>query len=168
MSTIKPMILAVCLAASPLAAGEGESTKTDGPPKPATTKPEPIVISNETLERRFGPPDPESARPAPSRPAPPARGKGPDVATMVEQHKETEKAAKDAKQKREAAIAQARARIADLERRLLALRNPLLARPAAPEKNAEDWQELDTVERVKRFEKELQDARRALAEAQGD
>jgi len=63
-------------------------------------------------------------------------------------------------------VDQAHERIAELEKRVLALRNPLLARPAPPEKEREEWDRADNEKRVERSIADLEGARNDLTAAE--
>jgi hypothetical protein len=63
-------------------------------------------------------------------------------------------------------VAAAKERIADLEKRALAVKNPFLARPEAPEEGAEEWERGNGPQRLKQTEDQLEAARDELAEAE--
>jgi hypothetical protein len=65
-------------------------------------------------------------------------------------------------------VAELSAKVASLEKRLLALKNPLLPRRYSDKKNeeTEDWDKMDNLSRVETTQKELDDARAELAAAQ--
>jgi hypothetical protein len=63
-------------------------------------------------------------------------------------------------------VAAAKERITDLEKRALAVKNPFLARPKAPEEGAEEWERGSGPQRLKQTENQLQAARDELAEAE--
>jgi hypothetical protein len=65
-------------------------------------------------------------------------------------------------------VAELSAKVADLEKRLLALKNPLLPRRYSDKKDeeVEDWDEKNNLERVETTQKELDEARAELAAAQ--
>ncbi len=138
------------------------------------------VYSNEDLVKLFGAPPEEpgaegEAPDAESRGAespgatpPPGAEEGPDPLTKLfdDQRRAQEHAAQVAAA--ETKVAEARQRIGDLEKRMLAVKNPLLARPAAPQDKAEEWKHSDGAERVKRTESELEQAQAALARAEAE
>ncbi len=68
----------------------------------------------------------------------------------------------------ERSVTDAQARVAELEDRLRAVHNPLLPRPSLPPEEEEAWKGLDGVERAKRVEKQLEQARRDLSIAMED
>jgi predicted nucleic acid-binding Zn-ribbon protein len=57
-------------------------------------------------------------------------------------------------------------KIADLEKRIRATRNPLLARPEVPDEEKDDWASKSAPERVKLSQEQLDQAKTELAEAQ--
>jgi hypothetical protein len=61
---------------------------------------------------------------------------------------------------------EAHARVLELERRLLAVRNPFVPRPQLPPEEAEAWAGLDGVARAARVEGQLERARAELLAAQ--
>lgn len=63
----------------------------------------------------------------------------------------------------EGQVKAAQEKIADLEKRVLAIRNPLLPRPAAPEEKAEEWNRADGAARVDLSQEQLRMAREQLA-----
>jgi hypothetical protein len=63
-------------------------------------------------------------------------------------------------------ITDAKQAIVDLEKRLLAVKNPLLARPSAPEEGADEWNAGDGQTRVRQTEQQIAAARKALADAE--
>ena len=58
--------------------------------------------------------------------------------------------------------------IAAIERRLIAIRNPLLARPQAPEGTEEEWDGMTAPQRVERSKEDLAKAQAELKEAEDD
>lgn len=65
-------------------------------------------------------------------------------------------------------VAELSAKVASLEKRLLALKNPLLSRRYSDKKDEEDkdWDQKNNLQRVEETQKELDDARAELAAAQ--
>jgi len=59
-------------------------------------------------------------------------------------------------------------KLADLEKRLRAVRNPLLARPEAPEDDPEAWNNASAAERATMTETQIQAARDEVAQAEQD
>ena len=149
-----------------------------------------VVITNEDLERMMSGLTPEQklqgvyqaerhiGAPAPaeageSQQGTPEQGQKPDPTpeSSLEWLKQREEAANERRSENvdlDKQVAELSAKVADLERRLLALRNPLLTRRYSTKKDeeVEDWDELDNVQRVETTQKELDDARAELAEAQ--
>jgi hypothetical protein len=78
--------------------------------------------------------------------------------------KKKERAARIAEGEQE--VAAARQKVTDLEKRMLAVRNPYLARPKAPEEGAEEWLAADTRKRVELTAQQLEAARAAVTEAE--
>jgi hypothetical protein len=66
----------------------------------------------------------------------------------------------------EQAVADAKARIEQLELRISALRNPFRARPDIPEDEKAEWDSMGTRERLERTEAQLEQARAELAAAE--
>jgi hypothetical protein len=100
--------------------------------------------------------------------APPA-GQAPQGS--LEWMKAQEDAAQSARVERtdaEKQVAELSAKVAELEKRLLALKNPLLPRRYAEKKDdeAQDWDEMNNYERVETTQQELDKAKAELAEAQ--
>jgi hypothetical protein len=96
----------------------------------------------------------------------PAKESVPDPVNLMEQQQaqveERSRLAAEAEQ----AVADARARVTQLEKRLLALRNPFSARPEIPEDEKSEWDSMGTSERVTKSEEELQQAREDLTAAE--
>lgn len=67
---------------------------------------------------------------------------------------------------RERRLKEAEARVAELEKRLLAIANPFLPRPQLPPDEAQAWEGLDGVQRRERVNKQLEEARKELEAAQ--
>jgi hypothetical protein len=118
------------------------------PGQPAEDK----VYGNEDLERLFGPPPPEE-EPAAEPPAaavpgeaPPAQPGDPLAELQAQRRKAEERAA--AIVEAEKKIADLNERIANLERTKIAIHNPLLARPVAPEGSGPEWDNMAGPERV--------------------
>jgi len=65
-------------------------------------------------------------------------------------------------------VVDARQRVVDLEKRRLAIRNPLLARPAAPEKGADEWAGANGGQRVRMTDSQIEAARDEVAQAESD
>jgi len=77
---------------------------------------------------------------------------------------ETRASVEDAEQR----VAAASAQVAELEKRLLAIRNPLLPRPQLPPEEAQAWEGLDGIQRAGRVEGQLASAREELADAEAE
>jgi hypothetical protein len=133
------------------------------------------VYTNQDLQRMFG-----AARPSnPPETAPP--GSTPESSEPTEGTRAPQSALEQVlgeeklRQERQAeipaaeqAVGDARERVKEMERRVLASKNPLLARPALPEdeQTAGEWAESGAAGRVSIAEQELDAARTALAKAE--
>jgi hypothetical protein len=132
---------------------------------------EPVrTYTNADLERLFGPPQApreeqgkdEEAGAAPGAPKPPDALAAMNDAQARGRMKEMQAA------EVEKVIAEKEARIAMLEQRVLRIRNPLLPRPEndlTPEERKE-WEGLTAPQRVELTEKQLDQVRKELAEAE--
>lgn len=161
--------------------GEGERRASEPEREPARskkTKAEAVPLyTNEDLERMFGPSGAseakkeETGRAEPSRaPGGGARPEGPEAARRdpleaieQEQAREADRSLRLAKAERE--VAEAAARVKELEKRALAIRNPFLPRPELPPEEAEAWKGLSNEQRLERTEAALAQARKKLEEA---
>lgn len=136
------------------------------------------VFTNEDLERMFRgeevEPDPSSAEAAPAegaapperRPIEPAAGSGAAQPTDSLQWMQDREARQAERRQQiadtEAAVAAAQQRVADLEKRLLATKNPFMARPVIPDDEKEKWDSEGTKERANATEEQLSQAREEL------
>jgi hypothetical protein len=137
-----------------------------------------LVFTNEDLKRLFGEEEPGTppaepgqapaagrSDPPPLRPGEPAAQPPTDPLTWMADRK----ARAEERQKRiaeaEKAVADGEARVSELEKRMLAVKNPYLARPEISDEEKEGWDEMDAVERVKRTEDDLAQARKDLVQA---
>ncbi len=107
-------------------------------------------------------PEPATAKPATVAP----EAAPPDPLRWMEDRKAREEAARVRLAAAEKAVEDAKARVVELENRLLAVKNPFLPRPALPPEEAAAWEGLDGVERAKRVEGQLAEARAELERAQ--
>ncbi len=132
-----------------------------------------VVITNETLEKLFGPsevapPPGDDAKPAaPGSDAGAGASKAPPVDPLAAMQQEKEEAQKrqDAQGAAQQDVAKAEASVRELEQRLLAQHNPFLPRPKlTPEEQAKE-QPLDGVERVRRTQEQLDLAKKELERA---
>lgn len=142
--------------------------------KPAA---ETVAYGNEDLERLFGKveptePEPTGAPSAEAEPGPPAPAEpggaaaeesgrpdepaDPLAAVLEQRDRQKERAGEVAEA--QAKLGEAQDRVARLERRIRAIRNPLLARPEAPE-GQQDWTTIGAREQLERTEEELVKAR---------
>jgi hypothetical protein len=127
----------------------------------------PRVYTNDDLGR-LPPESPLPASTAAKKTAPPAEAgveKAPDPVQVME----NEEARKDARQlqiaEAQRAVAAAEARVRDLERRALAVKNPFLARPEIPDEDRAAWDKMTAPERLKLTEDQLKAARDDLERA---
>jgi hypothetical protein len=161
-------------------AAEPAKAKPDSPADPVAsekTGSEVEVFTNEDLDRLFGgageeetvlppaegtPADgavPAEAGPGePAQPADPLQWMQDRSARAAERQQQIAEA--------EAAVSAATRRVADLEKRLLALRNPFMARPEIPDDEREEWDGQGAKERVDSTEEQLQQAREELQTAE--
>lgn len=98
----------------------------------------------------------EAAEPAAPAPAPP------DPSQWLEDRQARDEAARQRRAAAEKAVEDAKARVAELESRLLAVKNPFLPRPVLPPEEAAAWEGLDGAARAKRVEEQLVEARAEL------
>jgi len=138
------------------------------------------VYTNDDLKKMFPgrpedekklPAEPASAHPGgePGDAAPPVPPAG--VETALDQVLAQEAARGDQAQRiaaAEQAVTAAHDRVADLEKRRLAVQNPLMPPPKPPEKGEEQWKAQSGPERLAATEQELQTAREELAKAQSE
>lgn len=183
------LMFVLLVTGAPLLAGDADpkSSKTD---KPAAAKKseiagatggkaskqdsdeEVLVFTNADLKKVTPKPSATPETPgtpvAGDRPLTVQRPAGANAADPLKWMQEQKAAAAQRQQQvkeAEATVVEAEQKLADLEKRLLALRNPFLARPEKP-KDDETWNEADGQERVRRTDKALEDARTELADAQ--
>jgi len=130
------------------------------------------VYSNEDLQKLYGggslkTDEPETASGEGTLPTTPTEPDYDQLKQMLEQQGKAKQRDKEIVEA-ETKVADARQRIADLEKRILATKNPLLARPAAPEEGADEWNKMSAPERVDRSKQDLEAARTQLAEAEAE
>jgi hypothetical protein len=142
-----------------------QATTAQSAPASKPAEETPTMITNEVLERMYGK----------SEPAPPKEdgaeksgepAKELDPLQAMEQEKELA-----AKRQADMAVAQqkladAQARVTELEKRVLEYKNPYLPRPQLTPEEAAKQQGLNQAERVTATQKELEEARKAVAQAQ--
>jgi len=141
------------------------------------------VFTNEDLERLFGgeaeeeivPPAAEGvpgegAAPPERRPVEPvpgeAAGQPTDPLQWMQERQAREAQRREKIAEAEAAVTAAQQKVSDLEKRLLAIRNPYLARPDIPEEEKGEWDAMGAQERVDATEEQLRQAREDLQTAQ--
>lgn len=169
--------------ASEKGTAESSEKATEKPTSDARQSKRPLsakveVYTNEDLERLFAGETPETDEAEPSgevpaqaaTPAQPGSPPQPGEAAPSITDPAAWLAARKAKaEERQRLIAEAqakvdglRARIADLEKRNLAARNPYLLRPEVPEEDRKEWDGANGEQRVAATERQLADARREL------
>jgi hypothetical protein len=124
-------------------------------PVPKAAPPPPTSV---TVIDLGGPPVPPPAEP-PATAAPAATPEKPDAGAIGE-------AKRLDRERSEQRVRDAEAKVAELEKRLLAIANPFLPRPELPPEEAQAWQGLDGVQRRDRVNKQLEEARKELEAAQ--
>lgn len=182
MFAIARFLCSVSLAFAAVACGGAPERAEPPSPPPLTTETPQAAVRPEAAVSQ--PSDREPAPPAPApRPAePPASAAKPPPEAVVEappaapaatdplQWMEDRQAREEAQRVRiaaaEKAVDDARARVAELENRLLAVKNPFLPRPVLPPEEAAAWEGLDGAERAKRVETQLAEARSELERAE--
>jgi len=154
---------------------EADTRGGGGAPARASGKDLPVVITNEWLESRYGGAEgPVSAVSGIATPAGTAAGGDTGAGESVEDPL-AEIADEQARERTrnlliarlDGSIAEAEAKIADLERRILAIRNPFLPRPAVPPDQAAEWDALTPTQRIERTQAEIDDLRRRLEADRG-
>jgi len=130
------------------------------------------VYSNEDLQRLYGggslkTDEPETASGEGTLPTTPTEPDYDPLKQMLEQQGQAKQRDKDIVEAT-AKVSDAKQRITDLEKRILATKNPLLARPAPPEEGADEWNAMSAPERVDRSKQDLEAARTQLAEAEAE
>lgn len=163
-STVVVLLLVVPVPASEEKGKESDEGKSD-------EKEETLTFSNADLERRYGAGTSTKSTESGAKTSTDASD---SVATgqaaldkmFADRASSKEKAVKISQA--EAAVAAARARVAQLETKRLEVVNPLLPRPAPPEDpaEAERWKAMNGVERANATKAELDAARQALTEAE--
>lgn len=148
-------------AARPARAEDRPAAEEIGPrPVPAMEPVDGGVVAP-TPAARIEPAQPaEPAKPVAIEPAPP------DPLQWMEDRKAREEADRVRLAAAEKAVEDAKTRVAELESRLLAVKNPFLPRPVLPPEEAAAWEGLDGVGRAKRVEEQLVEARADLDRAE--
>lgn len=144
------------------------------PAPAATSADDELVITNETLEKLFGPSDPQPPPTERSTPeGQPAAGSGEarpalmDPLAAMAQEKEDALKRQEAQAAAQKDVTTAEANVRELEQRLLAQQNPFLPRPKlTPEEQAKE-QALDGAERARRTQEQLDLAKKELERARG-
>ena len=86
----------------------------------------------------------------------------PDALQSIEDEQARQRSREIVAKQLDAEIDRLEARIAGLEKRILATRNPFLPRPVIPEAEAAEWAQLTAPQRVARTEEQIGEARRQL------
>lgn len=177
-----------------VAQGDPSKPKSKAKPKPEAEE-EVLTFTTRDLERKYGASvKPKAKPPVPAaKPAPPTRPKGgpakgapakggpgkgapqaeaapappakPDALALMQQKQADEKRRAQERASANQRIAAAKTRIAELEKRLAALRNPLLGRAQAGEADQEAWKKADQGARLRMTEEKLATAREELVQA---
>ncbi|HKQ62868.1 MAG TPA: hypothetical protein VJS92_16365 [Candidatus Polarisedimenticolaceae bacterium] len=129
-----------------------------------------LAYGNEDLVRMYGEPKAEPEQAAAPVPAPPgAEGAKPatadptaDPLAWLEQRKAKQAERGTTVQQAQAEVTRLEQKVAGLEKRILAVKNPLLAPPQAPEDDDGSWAKQGNGDRLKRSEDELAAARQEL------
>jgi hypothetical protein len=151
----------------PAAAKAATTPKT---PAPAPADDGPMVITNDVLEKMFGPSDvkpprPETAAEGDARPTEGSKGEGEKPLDPVQAMEEEKKTAAERQAKiaaAEKAVADAEENLKQLESRLLATKNPYLPRPPMTPEEAKEVEGMDNAQRVDLNQKQIEDARAAV------
>lgn len=143
------------------------------PEKPPVDANAPVVFDNETLSARYGegrgPVSVVSGGvtgPAAADALEPAEPL-PDALQAIEDDKARQRTRQITLQQLDVEIGRLEAKIAGLEKRNLATRNPFLPRPVIPEDEALEWSQLTASQRVARADEMIADTRRELDAARG-
>ena len=149
-------------------------TKPQPKPKPKVAEEEVLTFTTRDMERKYG----KSAKPTPaSKPVaePPAKvgeaeskGKTEGKPDPLAQLQASEQAKRDKAAQRVDAQRQvqaAEAKVAELEKRMASLRNPLLGRVQPAEEDKQAWKGADQVARLRMTEENLAVARDELEQA---
>lgn len=153
----------------PIVASGSERAAPSAPepePAPATAAASPAAPapgSEATAAQQEPPPEPVPAAPEAPPAAPAAAPPDPLKAIAVEEEVATRRATDLAAAEKD--LAEKDARVAELEKRLLAVKNPFLPRPQLPPDEEAAWKGLDGVGRAKRVEEQLVTARADAAAA---
>ncbi len=142
-------------------AGESKDSKTKAKPKPKAEEEEVLTFTTEDMERKYG----KSPKPTPATQpsAEPEAKPDPLAQLQASQQAERDKLVQRAEAQRQVQAAQEK--VAELEKRLASLRNPLLARPQLTEEEKAAWNGADQVDRVRMTEENLAAAHDELAAA---
>jgi len=166
----------VCIAGDPETDEDRKSSEAaDSEAKPDAEKKEPEagkVYTNSDLERLFGAAPAPKAEEGKSDGAKTAAGAAPKLPDALDTLQDAQARGKTRQLQAaevEKDVAAKRAEVEMLEQRILRIRNPLLPRPEVdltPEER-EEWKGLTAPQRVDLTQKQLDQARKELAEAEG-
>lgn len=136
------------------------------------------VYSNDDLRRLYGnvpvdetPPAAPAAEGAEEQPADGSAKPAEPAPDPLKELLDSQRAADEKRQQiaeAENRVAEARKTIAELDKRKLAIRNPLLARPAAPEGAEDSWKGMTGPERLEYTDTQMKQAQADLAKAEAD
>ena len=140
------------------------TTPEQAPPPPAAS---PVVDTAPPPASPVAAGSEETPMPVPhaeNAPPPPA----PDPLAEIEKANSVRQTLALQRGRLQADVDEARARVAELEKRLLAVRNPFLPRPQLPADEERIWTTLDGAQRAARVEAQLEQARRDVEKAEAD
>jgi type IV secretory pathway VirB10-like protein len=133
-------------------------------PKSAST-----AFTNDDLRRMFG--EPVASKPAGGETTGAGSTSSSEGRSALEQmakDKKAEAEKSDRVAQAEKNLSAAQQRVADLERRALAVRNPLLARPTVSQEEHKDWDGADAAEHAKLTDADLKKAKEDVEQAKKD
>lgn len=135
------------------------------PMKPETEEPVPAPVEPAPAAAAAAENEPEAAVADTSPPSAPPL---PDPLQEMERQRALRETLDLQRGRLEAKVASAKERVAELEKRLLAVRNPFLPRPQLPPEEEKIWASLDGAERARRVEGQIDEARRELEAAEAE
>lgn len=147
---------------TPVAGEDGRPKESEEKKPPKGGAQEPKTYTNEDLERLFGKAAATAEVPKEEPPAVPAV----DPIEVEAKREASEAGTAALLEAAERRLVRARGRVTEAERRVLAVRNPLLAPPAAPAGLEETWSRMPGPERLKAAQDELAAAREELSAAE--
>jgi len=146
------------------------ASKPVAKPAPVAPAADSATITNEDLERMFGPPDPAPAPPVEAQPGAASTKESEAYDPLKIMNEQDKKAAE--KQTRiaaaEKAVTDAEANLKNLESRMLANKNPYLPRPTLTPEEQKAQEGLDNAQRVEANQKQIEEARAQIEKAKAD